>query len=184
MRRSFTFLASPFLLFVFAAPLAQDPAKSPAARPLPAPADVESVDAIVKALYATISGPAGQKRDWDRLRSLCHPEAKLLPIVTTKDGKRLVPLSIDGYVQRSGAMLERDGFFEQELHRKAEVFGDFAHVWSTYEGRRALADEQPFLRGINSIQLVRLDGKWSILHVLWQQEADAGPIPADYLPKR
>ena len=55
-------------------------------------------------------------------------------------------------------MLERDGFFEQEIARKVEAFGDFAHVWSTYEGRRTPADEKPFLRGINSIQLVRQGG--------------------------
>jgi hypothetical protein len=164
----------------------QDPApQQAAAKPITAaPADVASVDAIVKALYDVISGPAGQARNWDRLRSLCHPTAKLLPIVKTAAGPRLVPLAVDDYIRRSGPMLEQQGFFEQEIARRSETFGDFAQVWSTYAGRRALADAEPFLRGINSIQLVRQDGRWWVLHVLWQQEADAGPIPAEYLPAK
>src|SRR3954452_20665591 len=43
------------------------------------PADVESIDAIIKAAYEVISGPAGQARDWDRERSLFWPGARLIP---------------------------------------------------------------------------------------------------------
>jgi hypothetical protein len=37
--------------------------------PVPKPEDVSSLDNIVKAVYSVISGPAGQKRDWD----VCAP---------------------------------------------------------------------------------------------------------------
>jgi hypothetical protein len=179
----------------FQDPKPQEPKPVPAAaaaqqepaRPAAKPADVESVDAIVKALYDVISGPAGQKRDWDRMRSLFHADAKLLPMVRGRgaySGMRLLPLTVDAYVQRSGPMLEGQGFFEQEIARTVQTFGDVAHVWSTYEARRAQNDEKPFLRGINSIQLVRTGGRWHVLHVLWEQEQDAGPIPAEYLPKK
>ena len=43
------------------------------------PADVESIDAIIAALYDVISGPIGEKRDWDRFRSLFVPDARLIP---------------------------------------------------------------------------------------------------------
>jgi hypothetical protein len=43
------------------------------------PADVASIDSIMKAVYDVISGDAGQKRDWDRFRSLFHKDAKLIP---------------------------------------------------------------------------------------------------------
>src|SRR5688572_18845337 len=54
------------------APAPATQSQSPAAAPIPAanPADVASIDAIVAALYDVISGPAGKKRDWDRMRSL------------------------------------------------------------------------------------------------------------------
>ena len=43
------------------------------------PADVASIDSIMKAVYDVISGDASQKRDWDRFRSLFHADAKLIP---------------------------------------------------------------------------------------------------------
>ena len=159
----------------------------PAAAPTPAiaaPADVDSIDAIVHALYASISGPAGQARDWNRVRSLFHRHHKMLPIVRGRTGMQAVALTVDDYVQRSGPMLERDGFFEQEIARHVLQFGDLAHVWSTYAARRALADAEPFLRGINSIQLVREGGRWWVLQIAWEQEADAGPIPPAFLPAK
>ncbi|HEX5054363.1 MAG TPA: hypothetical protein VFZ65_21470 [Planctomycetota bacterium] len=164
--------------------LPQDPQKPAApAAPAAAPADVASVEAITAALYDVISGPAGQKRDWDRMRSLFHKEARLVPMLKARTGGvRAVHLTVEDYVQRSGPMLEQNGFFEHEIARRVETLGDMAHVWSTYEGRKGKDDEQPFLRGINSIQLVREQGRWFVLQILWEQEADAGPIPAEYLP--
>lgn len=161
-------------------------AAGPAAAAAPAAAaeDVASIDAVVAALYASISGPAGQKRDWARVRSLFHRHHKMLPVVRGKGGMQTLALTVDDYMQRAAAMLERDGFFEQEVHRHVLQFGDLAHVWSTYEGRRALADKEPFLRGINSIQLVREGGRWWVLQIAWEQEVDAGPIPPAFLPAK
>lgn len=163
---------------------AQVTAAAPAPAAAPAAADVASIDAIVHALYASISGPAGQTRDWARVRSLFHRHHRMVPMVRGKNGMQAMALTIDDYVQRAGAMLERDGFFEQEIGRQVLPFGDLVHVWSTYEGRHARDDEQPFLRGINSIQLVREGGRWWVLSIAWQQEADAGPIPAGFLPTK
>jgi hypothetical protein len=43
------------------------------------PADVASIDAIMKSVYDVISGDAGQKRDWDRFRTLFHKDARMIP---------------------------------------------------------------------------------------------------------
>jgi hypothetical protein len=122
------------------------------------------------------------------MRSLFHPEAKLVPMVKGRDaaqpGMRALHLTVDDYVRRSGPMLEQNGFFEQEIARKADTFGDIAHVFSTYEARKAADDKEPFLRGINSIQLVKQGGRWWVLQILWEQEQDAGAIPAEYLPAK
>lgn len=66
--RSVVWSAVLALALPLGAPLgAQQSAAPPAAAPAPIPearpADVESVDAIITALYDVISGPAGQKRD-------------------------------------------------------------------------------------------------------------------------
>lgn len=168
-------LALPFLLLL---PQGQDP--KPAH-----PEDTATVASTVQALYAVISGPKGQARDWPRMQNLFHADARLVPVVKGKDKfSRAVPMTVADYVQRSGPLLEQNGFFEQEIAQRSEAFGDFAHVWSTYESRQQLDDKEPFMRGINSIQLVRQQGRWWVLQVLWEQEHDAGPIPVEYLPAK
>ena len=145
---------------------------------LPAnPADVASIDSVMRAVYDVISGPAGQKRDWNRMRSLFTSNARLMPL--GKAGLRSG--SVEDYIGFSGPMLERDGFFEQEIARRVEQYGDIAHVFSTYQARRT-ADGPVFLRGINSFQLVRHSGRWWVVSIMWQAESPERPIPAHYLP--
>src|SRR5438270_3687638 len=42
--------------------------------------DVKSPEAILNAVYSVISGGKGQARDWDRMRSLFVPDARLIPV--------------------------------------------------------------------------------------------------------
>ena len=113
----------------------------------PRAADSASPEAIIAALYDVISGPAGQARDWDRFRGLFAIGARLLPAAPRPDGSAPVALSPDDYVTRSNDRLVKDGFFEQEIASRTEAFGTIMHVFSTYESRRAKADEKPFARG-------------------------------------
>jgi len=151
------------------------------------PADVASIDSIVAAAYDVISGPAGQKRDWDRERSLFLPGARLIPTgdtpgATDSSGK-LAPqvLDIEAYIARVEPYFEANGFFEKEVARRTEQFGQIAHVWSTYESRRSLADSKPFMRGINSIQLFHDGTRWWIVGIYWQHESAEHAIPEKYL---
>ena len=146
--------------------------------------DVSSMDAIVAALYDVISGPAGQKRDWDRFRSLFVPSARLIPTLRQPSGEfGTRTYSVDGYASAVGGSLENSGFFEKEVARQTETFGNIAQLFSTYESRRGGADPKPFARGINSIQLMNDGSRWWIVSVYWQAERADNPIPSKYLPK-
>lgn len=160
-----------------------------AAPPPPAiaadPKDVASADAIIGALYDVISGPAAQKRNWDRFRSLFIPGARLIPTgVTPGQPARVRVMTPDEYAASSGPRLEQNGFFEREISRTGEQFGAMTHAFSTYESRRAAADEKPFARGINSIQLFNDGTRWWIVTVYWDAERADNPIPAKFLEKR
>ncbi len=150
----------------------------------PNPADVASVDSIIAALYDVISGPAGKKRDWNRMRSLFIPEGRLIPIVPQRaGGYGARVLTVDGYIAASGNYLETNGFFEREIARTAERFGNLVHVFSTYEGRHKLDDPKPFLRGINSIQLMYDGTRWWVVNVSWEAERPDSLLPEKYLKK-
>lgn len=146
------------------------------------PDDVQSLDAIVAALYDVISGPAGQKRDWDRFRGLFVPGARLIPTIYRPDSAATVRmLDPDGYATGVGPRLEANGFFEKEIARRTERYGGVVHIFSTYESRRKADDATPFARGINSIQLL-FDGKrWWIVTIYWEGERPSNPIPDAYL---
>jgi hypothetical protein len=157
-------------------------APAPVAGPAARPADVASPDAIIAALYDVISGAAGQKRDWDRFRSLFAPGARLIPTGgPAGQPARAVMLTPDEYVQRAGVGLERDGFFEREIGRVTERFGRVMHAFSAYDSKRRADDAQPFSRGINSIQLLDDGTRWWIVSVYWDSERPGNEIPAKYL---
>ena len=174
--------------------MAQDPKPSPGTAPVPTPqpapfvsqpeanpADVGSVDAIIKAVYEVISGPAGKKRDWDRMRSLFIPGARLIPTGPKKAGGYGARVStVEDYITSGGPYLEKEGFFETEIARKTETFGQIVHAFSTYESRHK-PEEKPFARGINSIQLMNDGKRWWIVTIFWQNEDDKHPLPEKYL---
>ena len=149
------------------------------------PADVASIDAIINAAYDGISGPAGKKRDWDRERSLYFPGARLIPTAMKPGAESvdLVPnlLDVEGFIARVEPHFEKNGFYEKEIARRTEQFGNIAHVWSTYESRRDPSDPEPFMRGINSVQLFYDGRRWWIVNIYWQQESVENPIPQKYL---
>ncbi len=146
------------------------------------PADVATIDGILAALYQSISGPAGAERDWARMRSLFVPDARLMPTGRRADGTGVrLAWSLDEYISRSGPQLKAQGFFESEIARRIDRFGDVVQVFSTYESRRAATDREPFMRGINSIQLWNDGSRWWVVSILWQNESPRTPIPAEYL---
>ncbi|HXM36362.1 MAG TPA: hypothetical protein VN920_14305 [Pyrinomonadaceae bacterium] len=152
------------------------------------PADVASIDAIIAAAYDGISGSAGEKRDWDRERSLYIPGARLIPLaaeagVAGSEDVDLAPqiLDVEGFIARVEPYFEENGFYEKEIARRTEQFGKIAHVWSTYESRHNEDDPEPFMRGINSIQVFNDGKRWWIVSIYWQQESADAPIPQKYL---
>lgn len=95
------------------------------------PADVASIDQIMRAVYEVISGDAGQKRDWDRFRSLFHKDARMIPSgknpTTGVLGARA--LSPEDYVKRNESFFEKEGFHEREIARRTDVYGNIAQVF-------------------------------------------------------
>ena len=139
-------------------------------------ADLAGIDAAIRGVYEVISGQPGQKRDFDKMRSLFAPGATLKAI----GPKGLRGGTLDDYISRNAEVLEKEGFTERELGRRVEIWGGLATVWSAYDGRTASGSFHE--RGINSFQLVKVDGKWLVASILWQEETPANPLPADMNP--
>jgi hypothetical protein len=171
------------VLFTSVTVRAQNATSTPTPAPAPAakPADVATIESTIAALYEVISGPPG-KRDWDRFRSLFIPGARLIPTGRSPSGEVASRvLTPEEYVQRSAPRVETNGFFEREISHRTEVFGNIAHVFSTYESRHNKDDAKPFQRGINSMQLMNDGKRWWIVTIFWQGEDEKNPLPEKYL---
>lgn len=150
------------------------------------PADVASIDSIIKAVYDVISGDAGNPRDWDRFRTLFYKDARLIP--SGKNPKTGVigatALSPEDYIKRAAPNMDKDGFFEKEVANRKEIYGNIAHVFSTYESFRKSDEKKPFMRGINSFQLLNDGKRWWILTIFWEAETPENPLPKKYLKSK
>jgi hypothetical protein len=167
-------------------PAATPQASATPSPPPPAnPADVSSIDAIIRAVYEVHSGEQGKKRDWDRMRSLFVPGARLiLPAQSRSPGGYGWSVSaVDEYIKRVFPLLEKDGFFEKEVGRRTEAWKNIAQAYSAYESRRKADDPKPFMRGINSFQLINDGQRWWIVTVMWQNEDEKNPLPEGILKK-
>jgi len=145
--------------------------------------DVQSIESIMSALIDVISGSAKEERDWERFRYLFSEDAKLIP--TQKDELGEVTYNywtpaeyIDMYMKNRGGT----AFYEQELFRITESFGNIAHCFSTYAVRTSENGEIE-RRGINSIQLLKGKDRWYIMNVFWSNESEDSRLPEKYLRK-
>jgi hypothetical protein len=144
--------------------------------------DVNSRDAILRAIYDVISGPAGT-RDWSRFRSLFLPQARFTQVSTAADGSKIVlTWSVDEFVRDAGQVFAKQPFYEKAIVNQSETFGNIAQVFSSYASRRGPA-EKPFERGINSIQLINDGKRWWVLSILWDTDRPGNPLPTKFAGK-
>lgn len=146
---------------------------------------VLTLDGTIKSFYKVISAKKDTLRNWKQFNYLFKKNAKLIPSGKDKMGVYHVGyLSPDEYKKKSNEWFKNNGFIQNEVHRKTEIFGNMAHAFSTFEAYHKTSDEEPFLRGINSIQLLYDEERWWIINIYWTHETHRHLIPRDYLPPR
>jgi hypothetical protein len=133
--------------------------------------DEAEIGAVIDEMYAMISGPAGP-RDWSRQANCFLPEARQVRTwVDAEDRPQKLSMSLDEYSANTRSFFDANPFYEVETSRRIDLFGNIAHVWSSYEARRSPDDDAPERRGINSIQLFRdPELGWRIIHMIWDNK--------------
>lgn len=130
--------------------------------------DEEKIGAVIDEMYAMISGPAGP-RDWSRQANCFLPDALQVRTWVDAEGRaQRKAMTLGDYARDTTPFFAANAFFEVETGRRIDVFGNIAHVWSSYEARTSPDDDEPERRGVNSIQLFRdPDRGWRIVHMIW-----------------
>jgi len=147
----------------------------------PRAADVATVDGVVKAYYDVITGPAGQPRQWSRDRSLYIPDLRFVATGVAQGRPYAHVMTHQDFVDGSDSSFVHEGFFEREIHRVTQAYGNIVQVFSTYEEHRT-ADGPVVGRGINALQLFWDGTRWWVASAIWFDEDAAHPIPQAFLP--
>lgn len=140
--------------------------------------DRTNIGSVIDAMYAMISGPKGP-RDFSLQKTVFHPDARQMRTGVDEHGKPWIKImSLDEYAADTRAFFAANDFFEVEIARRIQEFGNMAHVWSVYEARRAPDDATPERRGINSVQLGRDENRhWRIVSMIWDNERPGLRVP-------
>jgi hypothetical protein len=130
--------------------------------------DDPAIAGTLRLLYEVISFEEDGEPNWDGLEQVFSRHARIT---------RITPESTDYLDRESFLAMTRNlveigaytSFFELEVARVVERFGDMAHVWSMYETRRSKEAREALGRGVNSIQLVREGDAWRVVALLWDE---------------
>jgi hypothetical protein len=133
--------------------------------------DEAAIGAVIDEMYAMISGPAGP-RDWSRQARCFLPEARQIRTWVDEAGRpQMKIMGLEEYAANTQPFFDANPFYEVETSRRVDLFGNIAHVWSSYEARRSPRDSDVERRGINSIQLFRHpELGWRIVAMIWDNE--------------
>jgi hypothetical protein len=141
--------------------------------------DESQIAAVVAAIYEMISGPAGP-RDWSQQLTYFHPACRQMR--TGLDGDGLSTITImdpKAYRENTAPIFASEPFYEIEIGRRIDIFGNMAQVWSLYEAKRSPDDPIAERRGVNSMQLYKgPDGNWRIVSMIWDNERPGLALPA------
>ncbi len=141
---------------------------------------METIETTLDALYASISFAKGTTPRLDLLRSLFLSQGLLINNNTPETPVVMGVEDFCGVVEAALASGNLTEFHEKEIARTTEVFGNIAHVFSTYEARFDAASTEPFSVGINTIQLIRTQGAWKVSSMAWNDQTAQILIPAKY----
>lgn len=144
-----------------------------------------TIEGVMTELYASVTREPGKPFEWNRLRAIMLPGAIMLPQPRQTQGQNRI-MSVEDFIAwidggwRNVIGTDRDqGFFERQTNMVVDQYGDIAQVFTTYE-KGPFRPRQILGRGINTVQLVRRDGRWFVLSITWDEENTAGPLPAKY----
>ncbi len=128
-------------------------------------------------LYRAVSAAPGE-RDWDAVRRIYHPEARLVRTGLEPDGRPFTKvMSLDAYIENVEALLCDVRFSEVEIGQEAFVFGNVARLTSVYEFNWESRTERRKGRGVNFFTLVREQGRWRVMSIVWDTERDGNVLP-------
>jgi len=142
--------------------------------------DLKQIEDITAELYKSICFEISGNPPVENLRDILLPSANMI----RNDGEDPDIMTVENFISSYRDRINYGiikSFYERELNQVTEIFGSIAHRFSTYETKFDLTNDEPFSIGINSIQYVKITGKWLISSIVWNNQTEDLRIPKRYL---
>jgi hypothetical protein len=139
------------------------------------PKESLSIESIIPALYNTVSGDAGSKKNWSLLKQLHSPSAIITPLFHENGFPTAKISSVDEFIALNEQIFKDINFYEKEVASKIFVYGHMATILSHYESRDDI-NAAPYSQGINSFQLLNDGRRWCVVSVTWDSDKGGHPI--------
>jgi hypothetical protein len=140
-----------------------------------------TAEGVVRELYRVVTTkPGGPTPDWEYVRSLFLKEA----VIVLRSSREATSIfTVQGFLDDFASFNERArvkerGFTETIVRLKPTVFRDIAHVLVLYEASIPGLTRPP-QQGVDSIQLIRKDGRWWIASITNDLPTAEAPLPAE-----
>jgi len=166
-----------FILFTLSGNLfGQDPATA---------YDLSEINKVINKLYTNLSFKNGYAPTLAKLKDIFYGKGMLINN-NTGQPKQYTLQEFSNVIEKQVTAGKVLAFKEKELSSKIEFFGNIAHCFSTYESGYLLTGRTEFInkRGINSIQLIKMNGKWLIVSIIWNEESNELKLPKKYLTNK
>ncbi len=138
----------------------------------------QTPEQVVDKLYDHVTFEAGTTPDWAAVEGLFIDQAVIVLRTSRTD---MTVFSLEGWVSDfvqfiEKADVEKTGFVEKIIRKKAMVFGDIAHVLVLYEASIPGSGRPP-QQGVDSFQIIRKNERWLIASIVNEIPTPDRPVP-------
>jgi len=140
----------------------------------------QDAESVVTDLYRLVSVEKGSRHNWDLVRELFHEDAT---VVLRTSMTASTVFDLEGFIADFERFVNdynviETGFIESIVKMKPVIFGDIATIMVVYEASIPGSGRPP-QKGLDSMHLIKVDGRWKIISIVNEIPTPARPLPEE-----
>ena len=127
------------------------------------------IDALTKRFFNLFTNTEGASPQVEEIFDLFIPEGIIIKNVSPSTEVYNLRQFVEPRkkILTDGTLID---FQEKEISERTDIFGNIAQRFSLYHKRGILSGKPFEMRGMKSIQFVKVNGKWKMSSVAWDDE--------------
>jgi len=132
--------------------------------------DEKRIAERIREFYSIISGAKNVERNWNGLRALFRNDARLYINRPNKGIMDCSSYTVDEYIGRLKEFIQREDFYEFSTENDTKIIMNMCNIINEYEAYKDAEKKKPIKRGTNIINMIKEEGGWRIVSMVWEDE--------------